>query len=151
MGPSIPPDARPPTEGVAEEVAELLHAVSGRIRAAARPQLEPLGLTPAQARALRLIGRSAGQLRMSELAGQLRIAPRSATSVVEDLVERGLVCRCSLPDDRRAVMVEPTADGSALLRRLGARRRAAAAQVVSALNPAELAQLRDLLRRIDTA
>jgi DNA-binding MarR family transcriptional regulator len=147
MGPSIPPDALP----LAEEVAELLHAVSGRIRAAARPQLEPLGLTPAQARALRLIGRSDGQLRMSDLAGQLRIAPRSATSVVEDLVERGLVCRCPLPDDRRAVMVEPTANGSALLRRLGARRRAVAAQVVSALNPAELAQLRDLLRRIDAA
>ena len=50
---------------------------------------------------------------MSELAARLDIARRSATSVVDELVERGLVERHADPADRRAVAVVVTQLASA--------------------------------------
>ena len=85
---------------------------------------------------------------MSELADLLRIVRRSATSVVDDLVAPGLVARRPDPDDRRAVAVELTPSGSALLAELDQRRRAVAGRLTSRLTPAELATLRDLLARL---
>ena len=59
----------------------------------ANHDLGPLGVTWAQVRALRTVARCGGPVRMSELADRLGIARRSATSVVDELVERGLVGR----------------------------------------------------------
>jgi DNA-binding MarR family transcriptional regulator len=88
---------------------------------------------------------------MSELAERLRIARRSATSLVDELVERGLVERLPDPVDRRAVTVAVTPAGGALLDRLVQRRRQAAGDLTSALDGRELEVLRDLLRRLDSA
>lgn len=130
------------------EVADLIASVGRRIRRAASHDLEPLGVTWGQVRALRTLGRCAGPVRMSELADRLRIARRSATSVVDELVERGLVERAADPADRRAVTVDVTPAGRALLDQLVDRRRAAAADLTSTLSPAELTTLRELLSRI---
>ena len=120
-----------------------------RIRRATNHDLEPLGVTWGQVRALRTLGRCDGPVRMSELADRLRIARRSATSVVDELVERGLVERAADPADRRAVTVAVTPAGRRVARRSSStRRRAAAADLTSSLTPAELATLRDLLTRI---
>jgi DNA-binding MarR family transcriptional regulator len=86
---------------------------------------------------------------MSELAERLRVARRSATSLVDELVERGLVERLADPSDRRAVTVAVTAAGAAVLERLAERRREAASDLASALDRRELRTLRDLLRRLD--
>ncbi|MFB0835763.1 MarR family winged helix-turn-helix transcriptional regulator [Arthrobacter halodurans] len=59
-------------------------------------------------------------LRLSELAERLRIAPRSATEVVDQLEARGLVARAPDPRDRRATLVSLTAEGRALTERVGA-------------------------------
>jgi DNA-binding MarR family transcriptional regulator len=131
------------------EIVDLLESVSRRVRWAAHRELEPLGLTPGLARALRVIGRSPDPLRMSDVADHLRIARRSATSVIDELAERGLICRCADPADRRAVTVDLTDAGRTLLAELRTRRRAAGTQIVAALPQPELLQLRDLLRRID--
>ena len=141
MSPSIP---------VAEEVVDLLHAVNRRIRAAAGDDLQPLGVSPAQARALRVVGRAEPPLRMSELAERLGIARRSATSVVDDLAAAGLVDRRRDPDDGRAVVVAPSPAGRALLAGLRSRRRAAGAALVAGLPSGDRAVLRDLLRRLDS-
>lgn len=134
---------------VVEEVVDLLDAINRRIRATARQELGPLGVTPAQARALRVLGRSDPPLRMSELADRLGIARRSATSVVDDLADRGLVERHHDGADRRAVTAQPTSAGRALLEELDARRRGAAARTISGLPHRDLTALRDLLRRLD--
>ena len=131
------------------EIADLIHAVNRRIRVAANQDLGPLGITPAQARALRVLHRAGGRMQMSELAERLRIARRSTTSVVDELVARGLVARSDDPTDRRAVLVAPTDAGAALLGQLSRRRLAAAQQVMEALTESDLATLRSLLQRLD--
>lgn len=146
------PDDRAPLrmgrQEVDGEVADLLHAVMRRVRRNARADLEPLGVTPAQIRALRITGRSQGALRMSDLAERLGIARRSATSVIDELEARGLVERLSDPADRRAVQVALTADGRRLLRTLARRRRTAATEVLSVLTDDEAASLHTLLGRV---
>jgi DNA-binding MarR family transcriptional regulator len=119
------------------------------MRRASEPALEPLGVTWAQLRALRSLSRAEPPLRMSELAELLRIARRSATSLVDELAERGLVERLPDPADRRAVTVAVTPAGGALLDQLAQRRREAAGDLTSALDGGELRTLRDLLRRLD--
>lgn len=131
------------------EVAELLHGVTHRMRRATGQELEPLGVTWAQVRALRTLHRCGRPIRMSELATRLRIARRSATSVVDELAERGLVTRLPDPSDRRAVAVDVTPQGAALLAELDHRRRDAAARLTSTLSQRELTTLRNLLRRLD--
>lgn len=138
-----------PAEGASADVADLIAAVSRRIRRAANRDLDPLGVTWGQVRALRTLARCGEPVRMSDLADRLRIARRSATSVVDELAERGLVARSADPRDRRAVTVEVTPAGWALLEQLTASRRTAAADLTSSLTGAELATLRDLLRRLD--
>src|SRR5699024_10014861 len=55
------------------------------------------------------------ELRLSDLARRLRIAPRSATEVVDALCERGLVEREPSSTDRRATSLVLTAKGRGIL------------------------------------
>ena len=59
------------------QLADLLQRQTRRLRRAQAQRLAPLGLTPAQERALRIITRSEEPLRMTELADHLGIVPRS--------------------------------------------------------------------------
>src|SRR5262245_50059742 len=56
------------------EVADLVAALSRRIRIDASRDLGPLGVTWGQVRALRTLARAGGPLRMSDLADRLDIA-----------------------------------------------------------------------------
>jgi len=109
--------------------------------------LEPWGLSPHQARALGTVGRTDG-LRPSDLADALRIAPRSATEVVDALVERALATRTPDPGDRRAVVVRLTDAGRAALAEVEAARAADAEQLFARLDAGERADLARLLRRL---
>jgi len=91
----------------AVQLADLLHGLTRRLRREQSEGLAPLGLTPAQARALRIIARSEDEepLRMTELADKLGIVPRSVTTVVDALEEDGLVRREVDPRNRRAILL----------------------------------------------
>ena len=130
------------------EVVDLIGAAARRIRTAANHDLGPLGVTWGQLRALRTLARCDGAVRMSDLADRLGIARRSATSVVEELVTRGLVERRADPDDRRAVEVAVTPAAGRLLGQIRVRRRHAATELTSDLSAADLVALRDLLTRL---
>lgn len=146
---NIPEPDRPDTVG---ELADLLESVGRRVRRAVRAELEPFGLTPARGRALRaiVVADDAGnRVRMGDLAEALRIAPRSATEVVESLVAAGLVERDRDAGDRRAVALRPTDEGRAAATRMSVARRRAVADLSRALSDTELGSLRDLLRRLD--
>ncbi len=119
------------------------------MRHSARAEFEPLGLTPALARALRTIDRADAPIRMSELADHLRIARRSATSVVDELVERGLVRRSDDANDRRAVVVALTDEGHGRMHEMRDRRRAAGARLVDGLDRADQRALLALLRKLE--
>lgn len=132
---------------LAIEVADLIHAVSRHIGRSAKAELGPLGVTWGQVRALRVIAGGTDPVRMGAIAERLGVVPRSATSVVDDLVEQGLAERTADPVDRRAVAVEVTAAGQALLADLADCRRSAAGEVLADLTLDELTTARDLLAR----
>ncbi|MCA2214275.1 MarR family winged helix-turn-helix transcriptional regulator [Jidongwangia harbinensis] len=130
-----------------EGLAELFWGVSRRLRARTRTALEPFGVAPAQARALGvLLGH--GPLRLSELAERLRIAPRSATEVVDDLQQRHLVVRRPDPADRRATLVDLTPAGTAAGQAIRDARRAESARFFGALSAADRADLGRVLRQL---
>jgi DNA-binding MarR family transcriptional regulator len=133
------------TTDLVTQLGELLACTSWRLRRAARGELEPLGLTFGQARALRLLARAEDPLRMGELAVRLEVVPRSATAMVDALEAASLVERRPDPLDRRSVLVCLTGAGDDLLARLGRARRASAEALFARLDGAQCAQLLELL------
>jgi DNA-binding MarR family transcriptional regulator len=93
-----------------ETLAEVFWSVARRMRHTTHDAVTPFGITPGQARALRVLRRQGG-IRLNELSEQLRIAPRSTTEVIDALQERGLVERTPDQQDRRATLVALTAEG----------------------------------------
>ena len=91
---------------------ELFWAVARRLRHLSQENLSQWDISPSQSRALLVLSRH-GQLRLSELSDHLRIAPRSATEVVDALEEKSLLKRQADPSDRRATLVTLTESGPA--------------------------------------
>ena len=127
-----------------ETLAEAFWAVARRLRDTSQETLAPWDITPAQLRALRMLRRH-GIIRLSELSDRLRIAPRSATEVVDALEKRGLAGRRPDQGDRRATLVEVTDDGGSVL---DAIRGSEAERVFSRLTPADRSQLARILRKL---
>ncbi|WP_307828116.1 MarR family winged helix-turn-helix transcriptional regulator [Nocardioides sp. SYSU D00038] len=97
-----------------ESTGDLLMAAARALRRRHSAVLAGWDVTPAQGRALKLVVALDGP-RNSVLAERLRIAPRSATEVVDALASRGLVERRPDPSDRRATTVVATDAGRELL------------------------------------
>lgn len=157
------------------DLAGLVMMTARRMRRARMEALRPYGLTPQQAGAFLIVarhsrhdphagaggGRAAGatnhgaagqieaprELRLSDLAQRLRIAPRSVTEVVDALCEKDLVQRRPSPTDRRATIVVLTDAGERLHTELAAR-RPGATDLFAPLTTAEQEQLRALLSRL---
>jgi DNA-binding MarR family transcriptional regulator len=127
-----------------ETLAEAFWAVARRLRDMSQETLAPWDITPAQMRALRVLRRH-GVMRLSELSDRLRIAPRSATEVVDALESRGLVQRRPDPGDRRATLVEVTGDGAGVL---DAVRGTEAERVFGRLSPTDRSHLARILRKL---
>lgn len=107
MAPDVPADS----------LGEAFGAVARRLRAASMAAFAAHDVTPSQVRAIRVLdahGAEAGGVRSKELAEHLRIAPRSATEVVDALEAKGLVSRSTDPTDRRATLVALTDRGREL-------------------------------------
>lgn len=129
------------------DLADAVLSVALTIRRRHAAALEPLGLSPWQSRALRTVGRSDAPLRLVDLAERLRIAPRSATEVVDALESDGLLQRTPDPADRRATLVALTDAGQATLERVHASQDHISADIFGRLDDDERAELRRLLDR----
>jgi DNA-binding MarR family transcriptional regulator len=127
-----------------ETLAEAFWAVARRLRDMSQETLAPWDITPAQMRALRVLRRH-GVMRLSELSDRLRIAPRSATEVVDALESRGLVQRRPDPGDRRATLVEVTDGGGGVLDTI---RGSEAERVFGRLSPTDRSHLARILRKL---
>ncbi|WP_405165178.1 MarR family transcriptional regulator [Nocardia sp. NBC_01499] len=138
-------------ESADTDLPELFLRAAKRIRRNQVGRLAPLGLTPAQARALRIIGHQQEPPRMTALADRLGIVPRSATTVVDALAAAGLVTRAPDPANRRATLVSLTESGLATLARMADARREAAEELFATLSPDQRETLRDLLATLDSA
>ncbi|MFE1592908.1 MarR family winged helix-turn-helix transcriptional regulator [Nocardia sp. NPDC058705] len=127
--------------------SDLLMQVARTLRKRWSAAYAPIGLTPHQARALRVTGEHDG-LRLSAIADTLRISPRSATEVVDALEKAELVTRKPDPTDRRATLVSVTARGERTLDTLTAARTKDADDFFSRLSDHERAALRDILGKL---
>jgi len=126
---------------------ELLMTAARTLRRRWGAVLEPHGLTPHQARALRALAASDG-LRVSDLAAALRIAPRSATEVADGLEGAGLVVRAADPADRRAVVLRATDAGRAVAHRVEQARAQDAEALFARLDGEDRVELTRLLRLV---
>lgn len=125
--------------------------VARRVRRVRTKALAPYGLTPHQAGAFIAIAQrrhrfSDEEFRLSDLARKMRIAPRSATEVVDALCERGFVQREPSATDRRATSLVLTQAGQELL--ADVRHANPVTEVFAALSDAEHATLGSLLHKI---
>jgi DNA-binding MarR family transcriptional regulator len=130
-----------------DALPEAFWAVARQLRETSQEALEPWDITPSQFRALRVLTRH-GVMRLSELSDHLRIAPRSATEVVDALESHGLVRRRPDPGDRRATLVEVTEHGAEVRDAIRAARGTEAERVFGRLSPADRAQLARILRKL---
>lgn len=130
------------------DTSELIVRAARQLRRRWMASLEPWGITPHEFRALHTTTHGEESPRLSEIAERLRIAPRSATEVVDSLAAKGLVTRVPSPTDRRAILVEPTEAGRTLAREVEQERTKLGKLMVAPLDATEAAHLRDLLHRI---
>jgi DNA-binding MarR family transcriptional regulator len=141
------PDPADRDAGSEESLSEALTAVARQLRHASQETLAPWDITPSQLRALRTLGHH-GALHMSALSDRLRIAPRSATEVVDALEGRGLVARRPDPADRRATLVELTGSGDEMLTAIRAAKGLEAERLFDQLSAADRAHLARILRQL---
>jgi DNA-binding MarR family transcriptional regulator len=131
------------------QLADQLHRLTKRLRRAQAERLAPLGLTPAQERALRMIARDDEPPRMTELADRLGIVPRSLTTVIDALEEAGLVRREIDPRNRRAILLRLTDRGTGVRDELREARRRAAEDLFASLSDEDRETLASLLAHLE--
>ena len=124
---------------------DLVMALARRVRREHAESLATWDVTPSQARALRVLSSRDEGMRPSALAEELRIAPRSATDVVDGLEARGWVLRAADPTDRRATVLSLTPDGRELVERIEGVRRLASERVLDVLTEAQRRTLHEIL------
>jgi DNA-binding MarR family transcriptional regulator len=139
---------RMPTPAPEPDLGELLMRSTRGLRRGWAHALEPWELTPHHARALQVVG-ELGNPRLGTVAERLRIAPRSATEVIDALEERALVQRLPDEGDRRAICVSLTGRGRDVLGEVSEARRKAATEHFATLTSAERATLAELLGKLD--
>lgn len=128
-------------------LSESFWAVARRLRHLTREALAPWDVTPSQSRAIGVLQRH-GTMRLRDLAAHLRIAPRSATEVVDDLESREVVERLPDPHDRRATLVRLTDRGTEIGAAIRAARAAEAEGFFGGLDEADRADLARILRTL---
>jgi DNA-binding MarR family transcriptional regulator len=134
-------------EAGSETLADAFRAVSRQLRVQTQQALAPWDVTPSQSRALGTLVRH-GAVRLGTLSEHLRIAPRSATEVVDTLVAAGLVERRPDPADRRATLVALTPRGEEVGAAIRTARAAEADDFFARLDDADRATLAEILRKL---
>ncbi|MGW0362951.1 MarR family winged helix-turn-helix transcriptional regulator [Streptomyces sp. NPDC002990] len=134
-------------------LAEQLLRLTRRLHRIQKRHMEPLGITPAQSRLLRLVSHYEGAQppRMADLAARLEVVPRAVTTLVDGLEAAGCVRRAPDPASRRVVRIELTDTGRATLRRLRNARTDAAEEILAPLTADQREVLGGLLNALADA
>ena len=130
-----------------EEIAGRLHSAAIHLLRRVRVQDQASGIGPARLSALSVVV-FAGPLSLQDLARAEQVRPPTMSRVVDGLESAGLVRRRVNVQDRRAVQIEATAKGVALLKAGQRRRVRFLAAQLKKLTDAELADLERSLRAL---
>lgn len=135
--------------GALDAYVKLLRA-SRAVLARVEPRLTASGLTTTQFGVLEALLHK-GPLSQRELGQKVLTSAGNMTDLVDKLERRRLVQRTRLPHDRRAVRVELTDSGRALIEPLFARHAEDITAAMAGLDETELRQLDALLRKLGIA
>jgi DNA-binding MarR family transcriptional regulator len=120
-----------------EELADHLHSTAIHLLRLVRVQDAASGISPARLSALSVIV-FGGPISLNDLARAEQVRPPTASRIVDALEAEGLARRRVNQQDRRAVLIEATDKGAAILKQGRKRRVKFLASHLSRLNRAEL-------------
>jgi DNA-binding MarR family transcriptional regulator len=132
---------------VDHQVGFLLRRAQQRHAAIFGDAMAAADLTPMQFTAL-VKTAEAGRITQNHLGRLAAMDPATIQGVVRRLAERELLRRTPDPDDRRVVVLEPTAAGLALLREAVASARRVTEATLAPLDPEERRLFLSLLRKM---
>jgi DNA-binding MarR family transcriptional regulator len=133
-----------------EVLADGLHSTAIHLLRQVRVQDAATGIAPARLSALSVLV-FGGAMSLNELARAEQVRPPTMSRIVDALRSEGLVRRTTNAKDRRAVVIEATEKGTAILRQGRKRRVKFLAQHLSRLTEAELKQIANAVRAIQKA
>jgi DNA-binding MarR family transcriptional regulator len=114
-----------------------LHETITALRCASTGRLIKLGVSMTHMHVLWQLQHH-GELPMHRLADLLDVSLSNATGIIDRMEERGLVERVRVPDDRRLVLVRPTAGGNHTLDEVEAVKQERVRSVLNRLSPGQL-------------
>ncbi|MGA4842750.1 MarR family winged helix-turn-helix transcriptional regulator [Streptomyces sp. G45] len=129
-------------------VSHLVSRVARLHRVAAGKHLKGLGLYPGQEFVMMHLW-DAGAVRQSELIKLLDLDPSTVTKMLQRLEQAGHVRRRPDPDDRRAVLVEPTEASCGLLESVERAWGTLEERTLAGLDAGERRELARLLGRVE--
>ena len=133
-----------------EELADRLHSAAIHLLRLVRVQDKASGLGPARLSALSVIV-FGGPVSLNGLARAEQVRPPTMSRIVDALEAAGLARRRTNERDRRAVLIESTSRGAAMLKQGKKRRVRFLAAHLARLNAAELAQIDHAVQAIRKA
>ncbi|MEY9946094.1 MarR family winged helix-turn-helix transcriptional regulator [Kitasatospora sp. GAS1066B] len=130
--PVTDPGPEPPDPGLADEFSTLLAGISRLVRRRLRQELTMPRLRGAQVELLRLVAANPG-MRVSAAAKELCLAGNSVSTLVNQLVAEGLLCREVDPADRRAALLLVTPEAAERLDAWTVKRKALVGELLADL------------------
>lgn len=134
-----------------ERLGSLFLVLSRAAHGLASRGVGELDMTPAQARALAVLGHCELPPTMTEMAKRLHVVPRAMTPVVDALEEAGHVRREVDPSNRRSTFLVLTEQGQDYAERMRRQRIRAAGELFAPLDGEERARMLDLLEKVFAA
>jgi len=135
------------TPGNRQEIADRLHSAAIHLLRRVRVQDAASGISPARLSALSVIV-FAGPVSLQDLARAEQVRPPTMSRIVDALQAAGLARRNVNAQDRRAVLIEATPRGAAMLKAGRRRRVKFLAAQLARLSAAQLAELDHSLRAL---
>jgi DNA-binding MarR family transcriptional regulator len=134
----------------AEDLADRLHSAAIHLLRLVRVQDAATGVAPARLSALSVIV-FGGPVSLNDLARAEQVRPPTMSRIVDALEAEGLARRRTNQQDRRAVLIEATARGAAILKQGRKRRVRFLAAHLRRLSRAELKQIESAVAAIQKA
>ena len=133
-----------------EELADRLHSTAIHLLRQVRIQDAASGLAPARLSALSVLV-FGGAMSLNELARAEQVRPPTMSRIVDALESENLIRRTVNPRDRRAVVLEATEKGTAILWQGRKRRVKFLAKHLSRLSEQERNKIGDAIKAIQKA
>ena len=134
-------------DGLDQGIASLVFHLSRHLATALERRVAPFDVTAQQA-ALLIRASTTRDASPSRLASGLGTDNAGITRLLDRLEAKGLVARRTSPTDRRAIVIEPTDAGRALVPQLLPAFRGVTAQLLAGFSVQEAAVLQAMLRRL---